>query len=292
MKLPISVIIHTKNSSQTLEKALKSASFAQEIIVIDMESQDNTIELAKKYGATIFHHQDTGYVEAARMFGISKANFAWVFVLDADEEIQPKLEKMLPQLIDGKEDAWKIPRKNLIFDKWPKHAAWWPDYVLRLFKKQLITWPNKVHSQPQLNGLVGELDPDETVAIIHHNYSSVSQYLDRINDYTTLQAKENQKYSSNSFQSFFNDFFRKYFFLEAHKDGALGLNVSLLQAIYESVLSMKKWEADGLKKYQIQPGKMIDQIMRDMSYWRADYNVRQSKGLNQLIWKVRRKLKV
>lgn len=292
MKHPISVIIHTRNSSQTLEKALQSVSFAEEIVVIDMESSDNSVLLAKKHGAKIFHHEDVGYVEPARMFGIAKASHDWVLVLDADEEIQPKLAEKIPELLVQKASAWKIPRKNLMFGKWPKHSSWWPDYVVRLFKKNVIDWPATIHAQPTITGQVEELEPHEDMAILHHNYDSVTEYVDRINHYTSIAASENRFEQLNALEAFSNELVNKYFHLNGHKDGVLGLHISLLQAMYQSIQAMKMWEKSGKKETPIDPESMVTTLMQDLAYWRADYKLAKSNGISRIIWMLRRKLKV
>ena len=292
MKHPISVIIHTRNSAKTLEKALQSVSFAQELVVIDMESSDNSVVLAKKHGANIFQHEDVGYVEPARMFGIAKASHEWILVLDADEQVQSDLANKIPQLISGREVAWKIPRKNIMFGMWPRHASWWPDYVVRLFRKDSVLWPKTIHAQPKVNGLVGVLDAQENLAVLHHNYESVSDYLDRINHYTSIKVAEKSVDRKDSLSAFFNEFFSKYFYHGGHKDGVLGLNIAMLQAMYESVLSIKSWEATGKKEFQLNPDKALSALMRDMAYWRASHNVQINKGSKRVYWQFRRKLKI
>lgn len=292
MKLPLSVIIHTRNSSKTLEKALQSVAFAREVIVVDMESTDNSVELAKNCGARVVMHKDVGFVEPARMFGILQASHEWVLLLDADEEIQPKLAERIPELLTQEVSAYKVPRKNLMFGKWPKHAAWWPDYVVRLFKKDAIDWPATIHAQPTVDGRVGELEPSEDLAILHHNYDSVTDYVDRINHYTSIAASEKKVEQRNALEAFSNELVSKYFHLNGHKDGVLGLHISLLQAMYQSIQAMKAWEKSGKKEFAIDPGRMMETLMQDLAYWRADYECKKSKGLGRIVWMLRRKLKV
>lgn len=292
MKLPLSVIVHTRNSAKTLEQALKSVEFAQELVVIDMESKDASVEIAKKYGAKIFQHKDVGYVEPARMFGIQKASHDWVLVLDADEEIQSELVRKIPQLISGQESGWQIPRKNLMFGVWPKHAAWWPDYVVRLFRKDKIDWPKTIHAQPIIDGMLGKLEPLERIAILHRNYESVSDYVARINHYTTIKTREQNSNQTNSLHAFFADFLSKYLSHQGYKDGVLGLNLSMLQAMYESVLAIKVWEARGKKETALDPSALLSQLIQDMAYWRADYHIHQSSGPKRLFWQLRRKFKI
>jgi (heptosyl)LPS beta-1,4-glucosyltransferase len=292
MKLPLSVIIHTRNSSKTLEKALRSIAFAQEVIVVDMESADDSVAIAKKHGARVVKHKDVGFVEPARMFGIAQAAQEWVLVLDADEEIQPKLAQKIPELLTQEVSAWKIPRKNLMFGKWPKHAAWWPDYVVRLFKKNAIDWPATIHAQPTVDGRMEELEASEDLAILHQNYDSVTDYVERLNHYTSIAANETKIEKRNALKAFSDELVNKYFHLNGHKDGVVGLHISMLQAMYQSILAMKMWEKLGKKEISLEPGSIIQTLMRDLAYWRADYELKKSKGLGRIVWMLRRKLKV
>jgi (heptosyl)LPS beta-1,4-glucosyltransferase len=291
--LPISVIIHTKNSQSIIERAIRSVSFATDVIVIDMESSDNTKTVAKRLGAAIYSHPDSGYVEPARNFGISKATQEWVLILDADEEIPATLAEKIAKLITLPVDMWKLPRKNLFFGLWPKHAAWWPDYVVRLFRHGHVTWTPEIHSEPKLSGVVDSVEAKEEWAIIHHNYSNVTEYVNRLNHYTSIASKEDRHKDQLSIDAFFNDFFRKFFYLKSYKDGVAGLQLSMLQAMYEASLAIKVWEKRGKKNSAFSIDRMMKKITRDLAYWRADYHVQNEKNnLHKFYWRIRRKLKV
>lgn len=292
-KLPISVIIHTKNSESVIKRAIQSVPFASDVIVIDMESTDSSIAIAKRLGATIFSHPDLGYVEPARNFGISKATQDWVLILDADEEIPATLAKKIAELIMLPVDVWKLPRKNLIFGLWPKHAAWWPDYVIRLFRRGHVNWPPEIHSEPTISGTVDSVEAKEEWAITHYNYLSVSEYINRLNHYTTIASKEKHHTGELSIEAFFNDFFRKFFYLKSYKDGIAGLQLSLLQAMYEASLAIKVWEKQGKKEIGYSVDRFMKKIMHDMAYWRADYHVQnETNPLVRFYWRVRRKFNV
>jgi glycosyltransferase involved in cell wall biosynthesis len=117
-----------------IERAIKSVSWADEILVCDMHSEDNTALLAKKLGAIVFFHKRTGFVEPARNFAISKASHEWILVVDADEEVSDSLQEKLKDIIkkNGVVTHVEVPRKNIIFAKWMKAAGclkglhtWW-----------------------------------------------------------------------------------------------------------------------------------------------------------------------
>src|SRR3990167_8259410 len=156
-----------------------------------MHSDDKTQDIAKKFGAKVFEHDRTGYVEPARNYAISKTTGDWILVLDADEEIAKFLADKLRQIsTDSKSaDYYRLPRKNIIFGKWIKHSRWWPDYNIRFFLKGSVSWTEVIHSIPMTKGKGADLEADEKNAIIHHHYTSVNQYVERLNRYTTEHAR-------------------------------------------------------------------------------------------------------
>ncbi|MDP3994785.1 MAG: glycosyltransferase family 2 protein, partial [bacterium] len=124
----ISVVIITLNEEKNLPRAINSVKgFADEIVVVDMESGDRTVEIAKKLGAKVYSHKKVGYVEPARKFAISKTKWNYILILYADEVISSKLAKTLKGLPRGGRmdssgvavaDYYRVPRKNIIFGKW------------------------------------------------------------------------------------------------------------------------------------------------------------------------------
>src|SRR5688572_12024024 len=95
----ISVVINTFNEEKNIERAIKSVAWADEILVCDMHSDDNTAIIARKLGATVFLHKRVGFVEPARNFAISKASNDWILILDADEEIPGSLSDKFKEII-------------------------------------------------------------------------------------------------------------------------------------------------------------------------------------------------
>lgn len=299
----ISFVINTKNSAATIVRTLQSIrQIADEIIVVDMQSTDKTVELAKKYTDRIFSHKDVGYVEPARNFAVGKAKSDWIMVIDADEEISTGLRDFIIQLKDDRiavemqADSYFIPRKNIVFDKWIEHTGWWPDYQLRLFRSGRVEWLEQIHSIPMTTGKTIELPANEKYCIIHHNYQTIEQFIDRLNRYTSVEAENDSKFDlEETLDSYFDEMLSRMFAHDGLADGVHGVGLSLLQANYQLVAGLKKWQAQGFKndknadKMAI---KVLNRFKRRLNYWVAYYYFSKSSGLAKIFWQVRRKLKI
>jgi glycosyltransferase involved in cell wall biosynthesis len=295
----VSVVINTLNEEKNIFRAITSVkNFADEVIVCDMFSDDKTVEIAKKLGAKVFTHKKTNYVEPARNYAISKATGDWVLILDADEEIPETLKTGLKEVINNNEaDYVLIPRKNIIFDKWIKNSRWWPDYNIRFFKRDTVRWSDVIHSVPETQGKGKELPKEEGFAIIHYHYNSISQYLDRMNIYTSehsqLIVKDGYKFSwQDLIKKPMNEFLSRYFYGEGYKEGIHGLALSGLQAFSEFVLYLKTWQDKEFQEEELQV-KEVTKVMKeaetDLHYWQADSLIKEGAGLTQ---RIKRKFKL
>lgn len=303
-KTTLSVVINTKNADQLaphhrFEATLNSVKFADEIIVVDMQSSDDTVKIASKHTDKIYNFGDVGYVEPARNFAIGKASCDWILIVDADEEIPRSLAEKIENLIkgDATADAYKLPRKNIVFGAWYQFAGWWPDYQLRLFKKGSVKWSDKIHSVPQVKGVVDELAPADDLAIIHHNYQSLDQFLDRLNRYTSIEAKnrENRNISPTQVVSAFEaELLSRLFKHNGISGGMHGISLSFLQSFYEIVVVLKQWELDGFKEKKQTKGtvRALNQLSKNLNYWLDDYEITKTNGFRKLLLKLRRRFKL
>lgn len=297
----ISVIVNTLNEEQNLGKALDSVkNIADEIIVVDMHSSDSTVEIAKKYKAEVFLHKNIGYVEPARNYAISKARKNWILILDADEEITPKLAKRLKEISeDSKADYYRIPRKNIIFGKWIKYSRWWPDYNIRFFRKNSVSWNNEIHSVPLTQGVGADLEAKEDLAIIHYNYSSIEQYLERMNRYTTIQSdfltKQGYRFIwKDLIDKPMQEFMGRYFSGEGYKDGLHGLALGMLQAFSELVLYIKVWQKEKFQNQSMTLDESIaefEKVNKDFHWWIQESYIRSGKIMKTLSERIKRLLK-
>ena len=315
----LSVVINTKNAAQTLESCLKSVEFADEIVVVDMQSTDETRDVALKFTDKVLSHQDVGYADPARDWSINQASYDWILVVDADETVPPTLRNKIKNILkqadknqdqnknkdrDNVADVYLIPRKNIIFNDWLKSAGWWPDYQPRLFKKGHVSWKVGVHRMPDLKGTINKLEPKPELALTHQNYQTVEQFIDRLNRYTSLQANERlnqENLPTNRFSPaslikvLAREFENRAFAKKGIEQGTLGVSLSLLQAFYELVITLKQWQLEGFqpKKTDLaQFTSSVKQLQKELNYWVADWHVQHQIGFKKVFWQIRRKLKV
>jgi len=288
----ISVMINTRDEEKNLKRCLESVrQLADEIIVVDMYSEDKTVQIAKKLGAKVFFYKYMFYMEPARNFAISKTSGDWILIVDADEEIPPSLAKLIKNLSKNHKGLtyFRLPRKNIIFGKWLKHSRWWPDYNIRFFKKGCVRWSEKIHSVPLTRGTGHDLEAKEANAIIHYHYQSVSQYLERMNRYTGIQAEElietGYKFKwQDMLRKPMGEFLSRFFVGEAYKDGLRGLVLALLQAFSEMVKYIKVWEKEKFVEQDISTyHEVLEENINDYLHWQV-----KASGL---IGKIRLKIK-
>ncbi len=276
--MAVSAVINTWNEEVNIKRCLDSIiSWVDEVIVVDMNSTDATREISQKMGAKVFIHPPTGFVEPARNFAIEKAGSEWILVVDADEEIGLVLSSKIQTLTTGNhgKSFFRIPRKNIIFGKWIRHARWWPDLQIRLFKKGTVTWLNEIHSIPVTvgEGVDLEIKPDN--AITHYNYSSISQYITRMDRYTSIQSQEIRSLGlefkiSDLFKKPVGEFMSRYLVAEGYKDGLHGLVVSILQAFSEFIVYLKLWEKQQFKQHDFDLTTFESEsskISSEINYW-------------------------
>lgn len=293
------MVINAQNVERDLPHALASVKdFADEIVVVDQDSSDKTFDIAERFGAKVFKHQKVSHVEVARNFAISKATNPWVLILDPDEEIPKDLaQKIVKILKNPAADFYRIPRKNIIFGKWIKYSRWWPDYNIRLFKKGFVSWNEIIHAVPMTQGVGGQFEEKESLAIIHHNYDSVEEYVERMNRYTSLHAK---LMSEGGYKFTWRDLIKKpaseflsrYFFGGGYKDGLHGLALAFLQAASELALYLKIWQIAKFKEENMGL-RDVTSLMRDeekeFHYWQNDAVYKESGNIAD---RVKRKLKL
>lgn len=273
----ISVVINTLNEEENIQRAIASVEWADEIIVCDMHSDDKTPEIAKSMGAKVFYHKRVDFVEPARNFAILKASNDWILILDADEEIPHSLAKKIEEMVNKpiSSDFVEISRKNIIFGKWMQASMWWPDYQVRFFKKGNVTWQDTIHSKPQTKGLKLQLPAEEKWAIIHHNYQTISQFVERMNRYTTIEAEQLGKGGykfelKDLFEKPLNEFVSRFFANKGYLDGIHGLGLSFLQAFSFLLVYLKTWEMENFKKVDLDLLQIEEQKEKSIgviNYW-------------------------
>jgi (heptosyl)LPS beta-1,4-glucosyltransferase len=300
-EIKISIVVNTWNEEKNIGRCLESVKWADKIVVVDMYSTDKTVEIAKKLGAKVFSHKYTAYVEPARNFALQQARGDWILILDADEEITPPLAKILQRLAKNPDGIsfFRVPRKNIIFGKWIKHSRWWPDFNIRFFKKGKVTWSEKIHSVPLTEGKGKDLEANQQNAIVHYHYQSISQYLERLNRYTEIQAKE---LMDSGYKFVWQDlvkkptgeFLSRFFAGEGYKDGLHGLVLALLQAFSELVKYLKVWEEQGFKTQDLPFSGFVPEmkkLRKETTYWISTTLIKETRSpIKKFLLKIKHKV--
>lgn len=232
--MKISVVIAAKNEEKNLRDCLKSVAFADEVVLVDDESDDATVKIASQYGARIFHRQLDGFA-SQKNFGIDKTTRDWVLVLDADERISPELAAEITDLKPSDHIvAYSMPFKNYLGSKWLRHGGLYPDKHNRLFNKTKAHYSQReIHEQLRINGQTAQLNG----SIIHLTYKNYRDYLRKVKKYASLEANWVKRKPGRSL--IIKTFFVRLIKEKGYLDGLAGLISAALLAYYQYIVRKK-----------------------------------------------------
>ena len=267
----LSVVVITFNEEANIGRTLASvqplvADGKGEIIVVDSGSTDRTLEIAKSFGAKVFVEEWKGFA-AQKNSAIDKATGDWILSLDADEEAERDLARLIPAILEPRPlrkpellaamgvtaksssdvKGYWIERQNKFLGRWLRYGGFWPDPKLRLFQRNSGRFENRtVHEDIVLEGKTGRI----RALIVHHSYPTLSDYIEHMNRYSSLGAemvvaKSNGKVRfsvSNIVLRPLATFIYNYFFRLGFLDGREGLLLHLYHAVYVSWKYAKAWE--------------------------------------------------
>ncbi len=187
----LSVAIITKNEEANIGPCLQSVGWADEVIVVDSGSQDGTRRVCEEFRARFLTEEWKGFARQKNS-AIDKARNEWILSLDADERITPELRREIEEVLrgDALADGYFIARQNFFCGRWIRRCGWYPDYNLRLFRKSQGRFRERsVHERVEVKGPTRYLrHPME-----HHTYRSLSEFLQRMDRYSTLAAEEMER---------------------------------------------------------------------------------------------------
>lgn len=184
--MPLSVTLITRDAAGQLADCLASVAFADEIVVVDSGSSDDTVELARRRGARVLQHEWLGF-GPQKQFAVETASHDWVLCVDADERVSPELrEQIVSELKAPHGFVYAIPRRNRFLGRWLKHGEGYPDWSVRLFHRGHARWGSEpVHEKVVSRSPVLKLSGD----LLHDSAETLEKYLDKQNRYTSLQAE-------------------------------------------------------------------------------------------------------
>lgn len=255
----LSVIVIAKNEEVRIKACLESVKWADEIIVADSGSTDNTLSIAKKYTDKVFVCQGNNFRDW-RNEAMEKASGDWVLFVDADERVLKPLKDEIEVMISLTDfSAYALSRRNVIFGKELKYGPFWPDWVVRLLKKSDFTaWVGKVHEYPTFKGKLGY----SKNSLLHLTHRNIDQIVLKSLDWSKIDAKlrleaNHPKMSGWRFLRIFltevinQGISRKGFF-----NGSIGIMDSLLQAFSMYMTYVRLWE--------LQQPKSREQVYQDI----------------------------
>ena len=249
--LEMTVIIHTRNAETTLSRLMESVRWAEECIVVDMDSHDRTREIARQYGATVLQAPIVQRIDGIRNDFLECGRHEWILVLDADEYLAADAEQIIHELLEqyGRtSDAFFIPRYNMIAGQIMRGSNWYPDQQIRLFRKGCVRWSDTTHKLPEV--VTGQerlhtLEPPGCLHIHHENYTSVEQFIER-----QLQYALKDTYAANGFS--FDDYVAKAyeefnFRFDEKNDGEISFALATIMAWDKVIRGLIHWERLGRK---------------------------------------------
>jgi glycosyltransferase involved in cell wall biosynthesis len=230
----IAAIVLTRNEGHNIGACLDSLDWADERVVFDQFSTDDTVAIARTRGATVQQHPFENFA-AQRNAALAQSTRGWVFFVDADERATPELGDEIRRAVYAPRVGWWVPRHNYIFGKCIRHGGWYPDYQMRLLRRGRAHYDpaRPVHEVGVLDGEAGYLQ----CALTHYNYSTLGQFFRKQGQYAEYDARmQVEKGDRTRFRSYLGqptrEFWRRFISLQGYRDGAHGLLLAVLMARY------------------------------------------------------------
>lgn len=245
MAVPVTATVITLNEAANLRAALESLSWADEIIVVDSQSTDSTVAIAREFTDQVFVREWPGYVEQ-KNFAAAQASHDWIFSLDADERVTPALAGEITALATNAPAApgYRVPRVTFHLGRWIRSTDWYPDYQLRFYDRRRARWTGRlVHESVKADGPVIDLRGE----LQHYAYRDLAHHVQTMDRYTSLAAR--QMFADGRRAGWFDlavhppaAFLRNYLLRGGFRDGVPGLIVSAMNARYVGLKFAKLWE--------------------------------------------------
>ena len=252
----ISAIVVCYNEEDRIADCLESLSWCDEIVVVDSFSTDRTTEICRGYTEHVIQRTWTGYRDQ-KAYAHSQATKDWVLLVDSDERVTPELRHEILSALtedDGQCVGYEIPRLVHYLDRWWWRGGWYPDYDIRLFRRERATWGgNDPHEQILVDGRVRRLRSP----LHHFSYRNMDDHLQRINRFTSISSRELKKEGARwrLIDALFRPvgrFMRFYFLKRGFLEGFAGFYVAVTAAVYVFLKYAKLWELELEEKKKIE----------------------------------------
>jgi len=246
----LSAALMVKNAEKKVRACLESVKWADEIIVVDGQSTDKTVEICREYTDKIYVNEFGGDFGNERQFAADKASCDWVLELDADEVVSEGMRKEIEKILAGEKDAgyaaFKFKRKNYFLGHFMEYGGWYCYYLI-FFKKARAHYDGRVHHTLTVDGEIGEIDAD----LLHFPVDDLHEFIERHNRYTTLEAEElvakrgvisEKELRRHLIIKPLKFFWKTYVRKKAYKEGFYGLVFAVYFAFYDFLRWAKYWQ--------------------------------------------------
>jgi (heptosyl)LPS beta-1,4-glucosyltransferase len=245
--MKIAAVIITRDEENNIAACLESVQWADERIVVDAESRDRTVEIAKQHATQVHVRPWPGY-GPQKNFGMEQARAEWILIVDADERITPALREEIQAVLkagpSGEIAGFEIPRRNYFYGRWIRGGGIYPDYQLRLIRKAAGRYNDtQLHENLRLQGRIERLrQPME-----HYSMPTVREHVRKMRRYTTLAAQEKLKSRSrvtalDIVGHHLGTILKTYLLRGGYRDGVHGVIVALFAGMHTFVKYAKAWE--------------------------------------------------
>jgi glycosyltransferase involved in cell wall biosynthesis len=250
--LKISASIIVRNEEENIAAVCETVSWADEIVIVDSDSYDRTVEIARGYTDKVFNHPFRGYKDKHE-FADAQTTGDWIFWIDADERVTPELREAIENLRERDPatlpDGFHIPRSTKYLGRWIRHSGWYPDYQMRLYRKSASYWDGVApHETARVKGPIETLHGE----FLHYTKRNLGEHHRVLDEYTTLAAEHHHKNNKHVraidlFILPIAAFIRSFVLKQGFRDGAPGLIIAMFTAYSVFLKFAKVWERNNVK---------------------------------------------
>ena len=243
--IPISVYVLTYNNRGTIEQCLKSLGWAEELVVVDSFSTDGTYEICQRYTDKTYQREWTDHRDQYQ-YAANQTTHNWIMFVDADEEIPPELVEEIKKGLEERKndvDGFIAYRRTYYLGRWIRFGGWYPDYEVRLYRRDKGRWEGGLHAKIVVDGRVDSLKNQ----YLHYTYRNISDQIQTIDKYSQIAAEDmiesGEKFSL--FRLLFHPpfrFIKEYLFKSGFRDGLPGLIIIVSTMFYVFIKYAKLWE--------------------------------------------------
>ena len=251
----ISAVILARNEEHNIRYCLETVRWCDEIIVVDMESEDRTAAIALEYTSRIYSHAKVEAFDIAKKFAVEQASGDWVLLIDADEMAPKSLCMALKAIAEKNEvDIVEIPFRHYIMGDCVRYSGWGYTPLPRFFRSEKIIFTETIHGymQKASDARVVRLESLEENSIAHFNYIDSAHFVEKLNRYTSVEAQHLFDRGINFsyyllFKTLLREFYGRFFRGKGYRDGVRGFSLCLMMVFYRALSYIKLWEKHQFK---------------------------------------------